>query len=857
MKKLILFELLIGFAFVLPLAMMAADLQLIPAPQKVKFSGEKIYLPSKVMVTGSSDCRKEQQLVTDVLGQFGIKTGSGASFTFRLSCDRKTKHASGYSINVTPDACYIAASEAVGVFYGIQTVRQLFGRDEKGIFIHKVKIMDYPKLKMRGVFLSLRNVTANTKSIDNLKRMFAALAELKVNTLILEFADNIKYRSRKFPKTAKRAFTPQQVKDLVAYARSLHFEVVPYLQTLSHCPWILSNPDNVKLLEDPKNTGWHTAWCPYRPATKAFIKDIIDESIEIFQPKYFHIGVDEVGWGPFNKCPVCKKHSPAEELRDHILYMHSLLKVHGVRAIIYQDELWPSPKSFRLVNIGGSKILDQLPKDIIINVWYYGTDTKYFASQLKFFSSKGFKTIGASFDNPQNTIMMSEQIAKSAGGLGMNMTYWYRAGNWSKYQISDVAASITTLLAAYSWNFERPKPDKLTYDTVSAFMQPWLNNNSELEDLTSQPISVPYNHRLGFKPGSWPGEPSDDSLKALPAEMKIGKTPFSTGPVSSNNILAVSGRPGDGLPAEQVMSGINLKAQKLVFLHSCGIPDNIIALSYLFGAIKKPVIGEYIVEYDDQTSVSIPLRYRDNITSWNSRLSPLFGRRVYVTATAKEHRFMLSSWEWSNPNPDKIITRIKLKTSNYHNASIALVALSARSKPLNNVLWEDFDESSIDALWKRWIMTCSNIGSQVKTELVDVGGGRGLKLSLPPITKNSSRINLDCAIALEPSLWDKNNLSMTIQIQDYDSIHTGFYLGNKFFSKYGVTYKNLKNGTSKVKISRAGLSTEHGALKNSDIQKFRMAFFLKPNSKPSTIIIGPIRLINPILDIPYNNNSWY
>lgn len=862
MKKIILY----CFMLALMSSAWGVELQLIPMPRQLESSGVKVYLPGAVSVVTPSGYETEAVQLSQTIGQAGLKIQPQAVFTFKLVSRQDQGNTAitrqSYSINVTDSDCTITAGNADGAFYGIQMLKQLLQRDDKGIFIYKLKIEDSPALAMRGVVLDLRWVTANQQSIDALKNLFAAMAAFKINALFLEFSDNIKYVSRSFPKKEASAFTPAQVTDLVDYAKSLHMEVIPYIPTLSHSAWIMSNPDNVKLLEDPANSSWSGALCPNKPETQAFLKDIVKETIAIFKPNYFHIGCDEVSWCPYRNCDVCKKQAITEPLKKHILFMYSLLKESNVKTIVYHDEFMSSHYNDSGATPGsktnGWEIVDQLPKDIVINLWLYdwiiAGDKEQVNSKFKYFSDKGFQIIAASFDDASNTQMMPEVLSGYPNALGIVMTYWYKAGNWAEENISPQALSMTTLLGAYGWNPTNPPLDKITYDTVYAISQNWLSNNKPSSaSLIRRPLAIPYNCRIGL---DWPVLRNGDTVKPLPSQLNAGPVVFQMGPPSENNLLAVSGDNGDGFPVSQVSFPVNLAAEKLSFLHACGIPDNIIALELLFGNIEKPIIGEYIVEYADQIKISIPLRFRGNITSWNSKLSPLHGQYAYADATSQGNRFMLTAYEWENPWPQKIIKTITLKSLFYNRTPIALLALTAQCQPRYNFLWEDFSDNSVDSILKRWKLSCFTSGGQVKSELLSQDGARVLRLTVPGGIKHDlERIILDREISSDVKIAGKI-LSLPVYLEG-KAITMGLFFGDSdTFDNYGVTYQTLSPGMNKIRLSAESLTPEQGKLEIKNIKILRVAFFMK-NPDQIKLSIGNMRWLDGDQDIPYNNNVWY
>ncbi len=587
----------------------------------------------------------------------------------------------GYTLLAGRDDIIIRSSASAGVFYGVQTLKQLLQHKDSDLVVPSCEIRDEPVLALRGVYMNLRTTIATPKSMDALKRMIDTFAQLKLNTLFFEIADNMHYDRLSFPQKEKTAFSKAQVKELVAYARARHFEVIPTYQMLSHCSWILSNPKNVALLEKPSDRSWNTTWCPSNPAVYDFMKDILDETIEVFQPRYFHACIDEIG--PLGECEKCRKEKPSQLLLKTIIHLHDALTTRGIKTIMWQDMLLPANETYVINTTKGYEIVDQIPKDIIIADWDYGIFNAAAKNRLEYFTQKGFQTLGASFSNPRAIQTLNAGLAANPRAFGHISTHWYEVHDWSKVSTLSPKAWLDQVLGAqYAWNPATPELENIHYDPVHLIRNMYGPKRSLAENVAWEtiPLEQAFNGCISNDSKSWPGYGAGNSLSAVfDCSIVCDDVQFLMGSPRDNNVLMMSGGANDGLAAGPVTIPVQRKARRLAFLHACNIPCSIDALAAGQNATAMPQVAKYQINYADGSSVDIPLLYRWNIMDWNSKTGAFEGQIAYAGKTKDGFRIQLLKTDWDNPSPEKIIKSIIVSTAASNGMSLALFAVSAQS----------------------------------------------------------------------------------------------------------------------------------------------------------------------------------
>ncbi|HEX6973972.1 MAG TPA: beta-N-acetylhexosaminidase, partial [Vicinamibacterales bacterium] len=226
----------------------------------------------------------------------------------------------GYDLTVTSDGVTIDASEPAGLFYGVQTLRQLMPwfieydavRADKArpVSIPPVHIVDAPRFQWRGAML---DVARHFFTVDEVKRYIDLLAAYKINRLHLHLADDQGWRIeiKSWPNLTARGgstevgggpggfYTQEQFADLVAYAQSRFITIVPEIDTPGHTNAALASyPElNCNGVAPPLYTEIRvgfSALCIEKEITYTFLDDVIREIAGMIPGPYFHMGGDEV-----------------------------------------------------------------------------------------------------------------------------------------------------------------------------------------------------------------------------------------------------------------------------------------------------------------------------------------------------------------------------------------------------------------------------------------------------------------------------------------------------------------------------------------------------------------------------------
>ncbi len=222
----------------------------------------------------------------------------------------------GYELTVAADGVRIVASSAAGVFYGVQTFRQLLpwsveyqAARPRPLTAPLARIQDRPRFAWRGAML---DVARHFFGVDDVKRYIDLIALYKINRLHLHLSDDQGWRIEitSWPNLTAHGsksevgggvggfYTQAQYADIVTYAQERFITIVPEIDMPSHTNAALASyPElNCDGKAPPLYSGIEVGFstlCVDKDVTYKFIADVVKEIAAITPSPYFHIGGDE------------------------------------------------------------------------------------------------------------------------------------------------------------------------------------------------------------------------------------------------------------------------------------------------------------------------------------------------------------------------------------------------------------------------------------------------------------------------------------------------------------------------------------------------------------------------------------
>ena len=251
-----------------------------------------------------------------------------------LTIDPKVAGAEAYRLSVNNKQVTIAASTPAGVFYGIQTLRKSLPVQTTGeaITLPAVTVADAPRFGYRGMML---DCARHFFPVSFVKKFIDILAMHNMNVFHWHLTEDqgwrleIKSHPELTAKSSMRSgtvighnatvddsiphggfYTQQEAREIVEYARQRHITVIPEIDMPGHMLAALATYPELGCTGGPYEVGhrwgvYKDVLCLGKESTYKFVQDVIDEVVDIFPAKYFHIGGDESPTVMWEKCPKC------------------------------------------------------------------------------------------------------------------------------------------------------------------------------------------------------------------------------------------------------------------------------------------------------------------------------------------------------------------------------------------------------------------------------------------------------------------------------------------------------------------------------------------------------------------------
>lgn len=342
MKPITLFLWICGLMLADSNVMMAAESNMldscpiIPKPLKAEYQEGRYMLSAQTVIHVGADqlmgtARYLSNLLSPATGfPFEIKTAGAAAsdgIVLMLDPSRRDLGEEGYLLRSTPDGVMITAANPAGVFYGVQSLRQLLPQEierrEKTVgmewSVPFVSIEDRPRFKWRGYMI---DPARNFRTKDELKRYIDLLALHKLNIFHLHLTDDQGWRIeiKKYPKlveigsrlpdySGKKGdgwfYSQQDIREIVQYASERQVTVVPEIEMPGHCGSVLAAYPELACGGKPP-TGWSKPLCVVDDAAFVLMTHVLDEVTDLFPSPYIHVGADEVPAAHWRSCKKSK-----------------------------------------------------------------------------------------------------------------------------------------------------------------------------------------------------------------------------------------------------------------------------------------------------------------------------------------------------------------------------------------------------------------------------------------------------------------------------------------------------------------------------------------------------------------------
>src|SRR5438552_4826870 len=300
---------------------------LIPWPRSLEARDGAFALAAGTRISASDDGNADLRPLADLLRGYvrelaGVEaaTGSGGAITLAVRSDAPAGD-EAYRLDISPERIELVARDARGLFYGVQTLRQLIAASPNAI--PAVRIEDAPRFPWRGLQL---DVGRHFFPVAFIKKYIDLLATFKLNTFHWHLTEDQGWRLeiKKYPRLtevgawrketivghARRGpkgydgvrhggfYTQNQARDVVAYARARGVFVLPEIEMPGHSLAALAAYPEYANVPGPFEVRptWGISDEVFSPreSTFEFLENVLREVLDIFPNELIHIGGDEV-----------------------------------------------------------------------------------------------------------------------------------------------------------------------------------------------------------------------------------------------------------------------------------------------------------------------------------------------------------------------------------------------------------------------------------------------------------------------------------------------------------------------------------------------------------------------------------
>lgn len=313
------------------------QIHILPKPQEVVNLNADVNFQKNVFVLLDSKAELDTEYVESILKDIGFipqitQEESQADIIFRINT-LSNKNRDAYSLNIAAFANEVKiiaeANNHNGLLYALQTIRQLAVKSDNTLTFPACTVNDAPEFLWRAFML---DESRHFHGSNQVKELIDELARLKYNVFHWHLVDNHGWRIeiKKYPllaeigskrdhsflrednqlthedwdktHTGRYYYTQEELKEIVAYAKKRGIDIVPEFEMPGHVsasiyayPWL--GTSSRLLGKEVFGDLYHVI----DPNVETFLKDVIDELVEIFPFEVFHVGGDEANFNKFWK----------------------------------------------------------------------------------------------------------------------------------------------------------------------------------------------------------------------------------------------------------------------------------------------------------------------------------------------------------------------------------------------------------------------------------------------------------------------------------------------------------------------------------------------------------------------------
>jgi hypothetical protein len=510
----------------------------------------------------------------------------------------------GYVLVIGPHDAIVIGTTGSGVFYGVQTFKQLLPLPGAPRVLPMGTVRDWPAMKYRGISDDLSRGPFPT--LDFQKHQIRVFASFKINIYSPYFENTLLFPNDPLPAPPGGSLSPAQVAELVAYARQYHITIVPDQESFGH----LHNVLKYEIFQGQAETPQGYVLAPGQAATLDLIDGWFTQIAQEFPSPFIHIGADEtfdLGVGRTHDAVAQQGYGP--------VYIAFLKQIH--------DKL--APLNRRLLfwgDIGDANpdAVSGLPKDMIAVPWNYSAQTD-FNALIQPFAKNGIETWVAPGDSNWNEVFPRDKTAlwniqgfitagQSLGSTGALTTVWNDDGeglfNMDWYGVLFGAAAAWQPGQSSIADYQDAYGQVLHLDTSSSINTAEKQLMAATEDLTSAQTGMTSDQLFWLDPWSPEGQAVSAKILPIAHDLRINAEQAIV-------LLANARRNNPQLGEPDALTAMDLGARRLDF----------IGLKFQLAQEIPVAYAQAVAQQHDKTQSSATYNLLSEISGMNGRCQDL------------------------------------------------------------------------------------------------------------------------------------------------------------------------------------------------------------------------------------------
>lgn len=389
-------------------AFAVTDTGIIPRPASITQNNGTLTLGSTITIGGASlpdsvlqEAQKFADIYKKVTGVTPTVNANNAGATFTLVLDPSVAP-EGYHLTVAADKATIKASTTAGFFYAFQTIRQMLPPEFLAVkpasttsfSLPCVDISDAPRFSYRGFML---DEGRHFFGADEVKKLIDLMAIYKMNNFHWHLTEDQGWRIeiKKYPRLTSVGsiapnswftdmkyggywtnstygpyfYTQDQIKDVVAYAKERHINIIPEVDMPGHFTAAMAAYPEFSCTPYGSHSVWSSGGISgdvmnvANPKAVQFAKDILKEVCDMFPGQYVHIGGDECPDDAWKNNAECQALYQKEKLTNYrqlqsrfIKQMSDYLKTMGRKTVVWNEAITAGGADLDAVKAAGVKV---------------------------------------------------------------------------------------------------------------------------------------------------------------------------------------------------------------------------------------------------------------------------------------------------------------------------------------------------------------------------------------------------------------------------------------------------------------------------------------------------------------------